>query len=679
MYVDVPSIENSAQETIETMVGPAAKLREDQLQAIVAVCSGNDALVVQATGWGKSAIFWAATKILRDSGAGPTIIISPLLALMRNQVEAAQNAGLQAATINSSNRDDWQIVHQQILAGKLDVLLVAPERLGAEGFVSQMKDIWPTVGLLVVDEAHCVSDWGFDFRPDYQRVAAFAMNLTAQAPTLAVTATANRRVTDDVAKQMGVDTVVLRGPLARPSLTLEVVNGLGPIEQYVWLVENVKNCDGSGIVYAQTVADVNRATELLQRFGYSAAAYSGAVDAEARAQVEEDFIANKYKVVVATSALGMGYDKSDIGFVIHLGSPSSPVAYYQQVGRAGRAIDQARAILLPSENDDRLWVYFAESNIPKREDVEAVLVALETEHSALELTELTGIRKTKIESLLKNLAVDGVVQHKDRQWSKTGIDWIFDDARYEKLRAHRRNEADIMRSYASGEQCLMLLLQRSLDDPAAEKCQRCSVCQQKTVEPVSDVVATQVLEWARSRDIVLPPRKRWPRGVDEVKGAMLQADEGRVLAFGDDPAWQDVVELFNRNTTRAPDWLLTGALKVLERWQESWQRPQTVTYFSWGREAFTCDLAEQIAQRSNFNFSETLTTEGTISPDERLSATPLVRTIAERVSVDAAPQSGNVLLVVDQSRGGYDIAYAAQLLKKSGFVHVLPFVVHRLP
>ena len=335
-----------AARVITAIAGDTATLREDQQTAVAALCEpAARVLVVQATGWGKSAVYWAATAIRRSEGAGPALVVSPLLSLMRDQVAAAERAGLRAATLNSSNIDAWSQIEADLAAGAVDVLLVSPERLANPGFGRRVLDrLAGSIGLLVIDEAHAVSDWGHDFRPDYRRVSDVLQRLNPQTPVLATTATANQRVTDDVATQLGDSTLVLRGPLARDSLQLTVVDALSPIDRYAWVVDQLPDLPGSGIVYALTVADAERLAETIRARHGSAlpvAAYTGGLEPAERERLEDGLRRNRLKALIATSALGMGYDKPDLGFVVHVGSPPSPVSYYQQVGRAGRGIDHA--------------------------------------------------------------------------------------------------------------------------------------------------------------------------------------------------------------------------------------------------------------------------------------------------------------------------------------------------
>ncbi|WP_396917929.1 RecQ family ATP-dependent DNA helicase, partial [Mycolicibacterium sp.] len=415
-----------AQSILEQLAGPAASLRDDQWTAIEAlVVQRRQALVVQRTGWGKSAVYFIAAKLLRGAGRGPTVIVSPLLALMRNQVAAAERAGVRAATINSGNVTEWSAIHQQVADGELDVLLVSPERLNNPDFRDNvLPALAADAGLVVVDEAHCVSDWGHDFRPDYRRIRTLIGELGSDIPVLATTATANDRVVNDVAAQLGVggrDTVVLRGGLDRESLRLAVVHAGNPAQRAAWIAAQLDSLPGSGIVYTLTVAQAHDVAALLREQGHQVAAYTGSTDTSEREQLEADLLNNRVKALIATSALGMGFDKPDLGFVVHLGAPSSPIAYYQQVGRAGRATESAEVILLPGAEDQDVWRYFASVAFPSESMVRNVLRALEPDRpqSTPALEALVDLNRSRLEMVLKVLDVDGAVRRVKGGWIGT--------------------------------------------------------------------------------------------------------------------------------------------------------------------------------------------------------------------------------------------------------------------
>src|SRR6202167_4491733 len=411
---------------------------------------------------------------------GRTIIISPLLALMRNQIEAAGRAGLRARTVNSSNMSDWDEIYAEIAAGTVDLLLVSPERLNNPGFRDLvLPKLAATAGMLVVDEAHCISDWGHDFRPDYRRLRTVLENLPPGVPVLATTATANARVTRDVAEQLasGADgeALVLRGPLDRESLCLAVVELPAAQQRLGWLAEHLGELPGSGIIYTLTVAAARETAAFLRERGYDVAAYTGKDEHAERKAAEDSLLANELKALVATSALGMGFDKPDLGFVVHLGAPQSPVAYYQQIGRAGRGVDRAEVILLPATEDRDIWAYFASLAFPAAHRVRATLDALAGPggpHSLAALGLRGDLSRRRLENLLKVLDVDGVVRRVRGGWEGTGQPWVYDGERYARVAAERSREQEAMLGYVASTGCRMEYLRRELDDPAAAPCGR---------------------------------------------------------------------------------------------------------------------------------------------------------------------------------------------------------------
>ncbi len=689
----------AAQRVITAMAGEDARLREDQATAVAALCEpGSRVLVVQATGWGKSAVYWAATAIRRSEGAGPTLVVSPLLSLMRDQVSAAGRAGLTAATLNSSNIDEWSSVEAALRAGELDVLLVSPERLANPGFGRRVLDaLAGALGLLVIDEAHAVSDWGHDFRPDYRRVSDVLQQLNPSTPVLATTATANQRVTDDVAGQLGEATLVLRGQLARASLELSVVDRLSPLERYAWVVDHLPRLHGSGIVYTLTVADAERLASAVREVHGDAvpvAAYTGQLEAGARHALEDALRGNRLKALIATSALGMGYDKPDLGFVVHVGAPPSPVSYYQQVGRAGRAIDHAHAVLLPSDADSGVWEYFATATIPVPEQVRAVLDVLDRSPgealSVVAIEAQSGVRRGRVELMLKQLAVEGVVERVEGGWLGTAKPWSYDHDHYDGVVAVRRREADIMRAYVRGERCLMELLQESLDDPAAEPCGRCSVCRAGLPAalagaPSAETVAA-VTGLLRGQVHVLEPRRMWPGGAFGSRGR-IPAEEmhapGRTLVFADAPEWRETVAAVFARDAPAPAEVADACVRLLGQWRSSWPaRPEVVVDLTaTGSPLLTGSVADHLAQVGRLDRASLA---GPATPPDlrELSSSDEAAFWRDRLDASgaAATVAGRpVLLVVDATSSLWPVTVGAAVLRRAGASVVLPLLLHRRP
>ena len=661
-----------AARVITAIAGDGAVLREDQALAVAALCeptAGGPAarvLVVQATGWGKSAVYWAATAIRRHEGAGPALVVSPLLSLMRDQVAAAGRAGLQAATLNSSNIDAWSQVEAALRANELDVLLVSPERLANPGFGRRVLDeLSGRLGLLVIDEAHAVSDWGHDFRPDYRRVSDVLQTLNPQTPVLATTATANARVTLDVAAQLGEATLVLRGPLARKSLQLTVVDSLSPIERFAWVVDHLPRLQGSGIVYTLTVADAERlaaAVQFVHGDEYKVAAYTGGLESGERERLEDALRGNRMKALIATSALGMGYDKPDLGFVVHVGSPPSPVSYYQQVGRAGRGIDHALVALLPSDADAGVWDYFATATIPDRAQVERLLVGLsaylEGQPATIPALEAeTGLRRGRVELMLKQLAVDGVVERIEGGWRPTGVEWTYDQDHYNGIIATRRREADIMRAYTRGQSCLMQLLQESLDDTSAQKCGRCSVCLGQLPEPLRGRPEAGTVEAVtrrlRGEVTLLEPRKMWPGGAFGTRGripAGLMAQAGRAIAYADAPEWRELIKSTFHHDAPPSEELRAAAVAALGQWRDSWAaRPEVVVALpAAGYPHMVGGLAEHLAEVGQLARADLTVAADHGSPQD-LSSPEEAALWRDAIRVDdelLSAVAGNVVLLV---------------------------------
>ena len=688
---------STAQRVIEAMAGGGARLRDDQETAVAALCEpAARVLVVQATGWGKSAVYWVATAIRRSEGAGPTLVVSPLLSLMRDQVAAAARAGLRAATLNSSNFDDWSAIEDGLLAGDIDVLLVSPERLANPGFGRRVLDsLAGRLGLVVIDEAHAVSDWGHDFRPDYRRVSDVLRRLNPETPVLATTATANARVTDDVASQLGDATLVLRGQLARASLELSVVDRLTPLDRYAWVVDHLPRLPGSGIVYTLTVADAERlAAAVAEVHGRDVpvAAYTGQLEPDLRHELEDALRDNRLKALIATSALGMGYDKPDLGFVVHVGAPPSPVSYYQQVGRAGRAIEHAHAVLLPSDADAGVWDYFATATIPVPEQVDKVLAVLSAEEpqSVAAVEAQSGVRRGRVELMLKQLAVDGVVDRLEGGWVTTGKSWVYDHEHYDGVVAVRRREADIMRAYTRGERCLMELLQTSLDDPHAEPCGRCSVCLGGLPEALDGAPSPETLkkvtDLLRRQVHLLEPRKMWPGGAFGTRGRIAPDDAhevGRTLIHADAPEWRDTVASLFKVDAAAPEEVGEACVRLLAGWKDSWsQRPEVVVDLpAAGFPMMTASVADHVAARGRLDRAS-LPAPGRLPDLRAMSSADEAAFWRDALTPGTLPAdvAGRaVLLVVDATSSLWPITVAAAALRRAGASAVLPLLLHRRP
>jgi ATP-dependent DNA helicase RecQ len=696
------ALREEAERCLRALAGEHAQLRADQWTAISAlVAHGRRALVVQRTGWGKSAVYFIATALLRARGAGPTVIVSPLLALMRNQVDAAERAGIRARTINSANSDAWEELYAEVARGQVDVLLVSPERLNNPSFRDQvLPELSRTAGLVVIDEAHCISDWGHDFRPDYRRLRTLLDELPAGVPVLATTATANARVTRDVAEQLGAgsgtQTLVLRGPLDRDSLRLAVVLLPTAHQRLAWLAARLGELPGSGIIYTLTVAAAHETAAFLREQGMTVAAYSGRDDQAERLRAEDDLLANRVKALVATSALGMGFDKPDLGFVIHLGAPQSPVAYYQQIGRAGRGVQRAEVILLPGREDRDIWAYFASLAFPPESQVRAALTVLAEAGRPLSTAALESrvdLSRGRLESMLKVLDVDGAVRRVSGGWTATGQPWAYDAERYERVAAERTREREAMLGYQALDGCRMEYLRQQLDDPDAVPCGRCDNC---TGQPWTDEVPQASAAAARDRllrpGVDVEPRRMWPTGLQalglDVAGkipASVTAEPGRALGRLTDVGWGSTLRALLAHDTPdgpVPDPVTDAVVKVLTAWDWDRRPAGVVTLPSLTRPALITSLGQRIAGIGRLPYLGAL---GYTGPD---GAGPRRHNSAQRVGSlwDALAVPGEVagavrdlgepvLVVDDRIETGWTITVAARLLREAGAPAVLPLVL----
>ncbi|MEO6653359.1 MAG: DEAD/DEAH box helicase [Ilumatobacteraceae bacterium] len=683
---------------VQALAGPDAVPRPDQIEAVAAVVAERRrTLLVARTGFGKSAVYFSATRMLRDRGWGPTIVVSPLLALMRDQVAAAERLGLSAVTINSSNVDGWSEMEERIGRDEIDLLLIAPERLANAGFRRRVFDTMQRRAFaLVCDEAHCISDWGHDFRPDYRRLRRLLADLPAWTPVLATTATANQRVTDDVAAQLGDDTLVLRTPLDRESLHLSVVDLPDDAHRLAWLAETLADLPGSGIIYCLTVDQAQTAAEWLRSRGHAVAAYTGAVEPEARLRMEADLRSNELKALVATSALGMGFDKGDLAFCVHLGLPPTPVAYYQQVGRAGRAIDRAEVIALPRPTEDAaVWRWFESVSLPSEEICRSVLDLLDptSPTSAVALEPDVNMGRSRLGILLSILEVDGAIAREGNGYVRTDRDWSYDHELVAALRELRRAEADQMLAWASLDTCRLRFLRAALDDDTATDCGRCDRCTdhswQRQPDPLVVAAAQDVL---RGGDIVIDPRRQWPTGLDEPKGriaAVRQAAPGRALARLGDGGWNPVVERLitagdaGEVVDVAPA-MVDAIAAILKRWDWA-ERPTWICPMPSRRRAGLVDsVAEALGALGKLPVHRALTVSS-VAPNsfqsDQANSAHQVGAVWHRFVVDpsALPAAdvlaGPVLLVDDEVDSRWTMTVAAWQLTGAEAGRVLPFAL----
>ncbi|WP_374961131.1 RecQ family ATP-dependent DNA helicase [Spongiibacter tropicus] len=617
-----------AQQLLQTaLANPAAEFRDGQWEAIDALVNHRQKLlVVQRTGWGKSSVYFISTKIFRDRGLGPTIIVSPLLALMRNQIESAQRLGIVAETMNSTNQNDWQAVTQRILSNQIDCLLISPERLANDSFIETvLQPISDRIALMVIDEAHCISDWGHDFRPDYRRIVNILRQLPANTPVLGTTATANNRVVEDIQTQLG-NIQIHRGPLTRESLALQTMVLPDQASRLAWLAQVIPKLPGTGIVYTLTVRDAEQVAEWLVANGIDAKAYHGSVEHDGfensnayRQHLEELLLNNQLKVLVATTALGMGYDKPDLSFVLHYQAPSSIVAYYQQVGRAGRGIENAIGVLMSGTEDNDIHAFFRRTAFPSQDDVQRLLAALD-DADGLSLEKLekeANLPQKRIEHVLKYLRTENPspVIAIGKTWFRAPVRYQMDLEHIRKITEIRECEWSEINDYLNTSGCLMLALRNALDDPSQETCGKCENCIAEPVltKAIDQEIGIRATQFLRQSEEIIKPRKQIAASNDEAARTFVEyefprnlgdlvAQEGRVLSRWGDAGWGRTVA-DSKHAGRFSDELVEAMAEMIQqRWQPD-PAPQWVCCVpSRNHPELVPDFARRLAARLGLPF-----------------------------------------------------------------------------
>lgn len=679
-----------AESLLKTAVNDgSARFRDGQWEAIDALSNRSArVMLVQRTGWGKSSVYFITTRILRDRGAGPTLIVSPLLALMRNQLCQANRLGLNAATINSTNQSDWQEIGRLMDSDGVDVLLISPERLANQSFVENtLLRIADRVGMLVVDEAHCISDWGHDFRPDYRRIVNILRRMPSNMPVLATTATANDRVTNDAREQLG-RLEIQRGPLRRESLSLQTLRMPDMAARLAWLAGRIPELPGTGIVYVLTKRDAERTAAWLREQGIDARAYHS--DSEDRPHLEDLLQDNRIKALVATTALGMGYDKPDISFVIHYQAPGSIISYYQQVGRAGRAVAQAYGVLIAGKEDADIMEYFRRSAFPDEEHVGKILSLLESADgiSVREMEANLNLRRGQIDKTLKFLSVENPapVIKDGPKWRRTPVRYEMNRELIERLTRQREVEWEEIQRYIDSGTCLMSRLCGALDDPDAGDCGRCAVCRG---EPLLDPrVPLELLTEARNYlgrtgEMVLKPRLQVPAnafteyGLDTGMLRRFAASEGRILCRWGDGGLAEAVAAGKKEGLFADELVEAAAGMIQKRWKPE-PRPEWVACVpSHNRPDLVPDFAERLAQRLGIRFiKDAVRKRRKNEPQkEQQNALHQCRNLDGVFEVSGNIPQTPVLLVDDIADSGWTMTVIAVILRKGGSGPVHPLAL----
>ena len=679
-----------------------ANFHEHQWESISTLVENRGRLlVVQRTGWGKSAVYFIATQLLRKQGYGPTIIISPLLALMRNQIDSAAKYGVKLGTINSSNTDDENnqtIVNIQ--NENLDAIIISPEQLSKPSFNDDvLRPMANRVGLFVIDEAHCISDWGHDFRPDYKRIVNILPFLPENMPVLATTATANQRVMNDVCVQLDDNIQVYRGKLTRESLHLQNIAFPKRSQRLAWLADTLPQLDGTGIIYTATTRDADQVSEWLKSRGISVESYHGGIDSTLRLELEDSLLKNKLKALVATSALGMGYDKPDLSFVIHYQSPGSVVSYYQQVGRAGRAIPKAYGILLSGNEDDDIQQYFIQQAFPQEQLVQDILAILEISDRGLSKNEIQARvngRPKKIESALKFLSAESpapimISQQRPIKYSRTIIDYQLPHEAIARLNQIKEHEWSVMQEYLHHKECLMQFLSHQLDDNSSESCKKCINCNKSgsLSTDYSHETGLAAAEFMENISIIIEPKKRAGNGVEQAASRFpvyqlpfnlvnndLQHESGRALSRWGEAGWGEIAMHGKRNGHFDVRLVDASAKLILHRWQPE-PYPKWVTYVPSKRHPdLVPDFAVKLADRLGLPCINAVNIINDNYPQKRMENSDFrCKNLDGVFEIESELPEGSLFLIDDAFDSGTTFMVISALLRRAGSGLVYPFAL----
>lgn len=666
---------------LKKMLGHGASFRPDQWEAIDAIVNEHrKVLLVQKTGWGKSIVYFLSAYFLRKESRGLVMLISPLLSLMRNQIDMAKKIGVKAETVNSTNQGEWQEIIGKIENGEVDILLVSPERLANKGFQEKMTGL--NIGLLVVDEVHCISDWGHDFRPDYRRIVRIVSNLPKGAPLLGTTATANDRVVKDIQEQFGRSLFTIRGPLKRDSLKLQAIALSDQSERLAWLADNLPEISGSGIIYCLTKLDCERVAKWLKENNIDALAYHAKMKNERKEELESRLMKNEIKALVSTVALGMGYDKPDMGFVIHFQTPSSIVSYYQQIGRAGRAVDTAEVILLGGKEDDDIHNYFFESAFPEQSLMEALVAFIsQFPRKESEIMKSFNARAQEIEKCLKLLEIDGIVSRNGSAYIRTTNRWSPNTGRWKRITEQRIQEYRDMKALFKLDGCLMKYVVSRLDDNLKEDCGRCCNCAGDfRSRAVSAQLAQKAREFLKNRFVRIEPRKKFPHRFDNIMQIpeCLRSEVGYSLSIYGDDGWGKIVKEDKYERARFRDDLVTASDRLITGYWSPSPFPEVVVAVpSLRRPLLVSNFAEALAREMGLRYIKDCVVKNKETQEQKTMKNSVMQfeNVITAFNVSRDLERKNVLLVDDLVDSRWTFTAITYLLKKRNAGAVYPFAL----
>ena len=682
----------NADRLLKEMIGQQAEFHDGQYEAIKLALDNKRTLVVQKTGWGKSIVYFIASKLIKEKRGGVTLLVSPLLSLMRNQIDTAKKIGLRPLTLNSENIEEWDNIESVLRDGQCEVLFVSPERIANKEFIERIvPSIKGGINMIVIDEAHCISDWGHDFRPDYSRIVDVIRILPPNVPVIATTATANNRVIQDIISQLGNNIELIKGPLMRESLAIQIIKLPKQSERMAWIVENINRIQGSGIIYCSTTKDCNVISEWLNINGIKALPYHSNLSKNKeenrilREEREQLLINNQVKVLVSTIALGMGFDKGDISFVIHYQTPGNIIRYYQEIGRAGRKLDNAYAILLVGEEDREISEYFIKNAFPKRESLETVLHEIENSNgiSINDLKKKINLSHGNIKKCLQLLDLRKIISKVGSNYIRTMHPYSYNSFGVEDILKTRYRELEFMDKYIDTKECYMKFIANELDDNTCGYCGKCYNCigREYFISKLESNLVYEAEKFIKNRIIKIKTKKQWPAGVIANSGKKIPLDElneeGRILSYYGDSGWGKLVENDKYKNEYFREELVDATIELIKnRWNELEGIDSVAAVPSLRRPQLVKSFAQRVAKKLNVKFVDVI-----VKPKETMEQKTMensnmqARNAYNAFSIIESGNLGNVLLIDDMVDSGWTLTVCGSLLKKNGANKVYPYAL----
>lgn len=677
-------IKAKAEKALRDFIGEKGNFRPGQFEAIEATLMNRRTLVVQRTGWGKSMVYFVCTKLLRDEGKGVTLIISPLLVLMENQISAAKKAGLECGVLNSTrtNEEKTEII-EKMKNGGIDIVFTTPETLFSELVQKALPQI--KIGLFVVDEAHCISDWGHDFRLEYCRLSKVINTMPGSVPLLATTATANDRVIADLEEQLGGNVYVSRGPLMRNNLSIQVLKLANKTERYAWIYENVPKLNGSGIIYCLTRDDCDEIAQFLTGSGISARAYYSGKEADdpdmpdPNEETERLFMSNQIKVIVATVKLGMGYDKGDISFVIHFQTPPSIVAYYQQIGRAGRKIDRAYTFLMNGKEDADILEYFRKTAFPSESEAGSVYNCIKIGDTGLyQIIGGLNMPKGRIENALKFLANEELIFKSKSKYDLSAKAFHYNGKHYAEITKQREAEFAQMMELLHTDQCYNRFVINALDDKTEENCGLCANClgYEEFPSAVSNGAMKAAAKYLEKQFYEITPRLQWA-STSFTKMIKIEKpnERGICLSRYGHPIYGELVKKGKYEDGCFCDRLVERSVQILSPFIAE-HGITALTYVPSQRSGIVQNFAERLAEKLKLPCLILLKkTAAKRQKDMENNSFQCENAQNSFAIADGAASPENILLVDDMVDSRWTLTVCGNLLTKAGAEHVYPYAL----